>query len=242
MMRGGITATRALRPPQARNAPRAAPERARSRLSTRSWRTRRKRLAPRAARTASSFSRTAARARSRLATLAQPMSNSSPTAASTTNSVVRNWPTTMSASDWRLHGPVLRVVLGMELGHSLGHHEELGLGLPDRDVGPEAPKQEPVPGELTGRGLGRPGGHEGHPQIGVPPGEPGGHDPDQGARDAVEDEGLVQHPGVGAKPGDPDLVAQHEHRWRPRLVVGGTHGSPAEGGHPEELERPGGDE
>src|SRR5262249_25769366 len=55
---------------------------------------------PIAARIANSFSRTVARARSRLATLPQPISRSSPTAASTMNSVDRKRPTTESARDW----------------------------------------------------------------------------------------------------------------------------------------------
>jgi hypothetical protein len=75
---GGLEATPRLnqaRPPTAISIPMAAPASERTPTSIRSWRMTRTRLAPRAERTATSFSRPAARANRRLATFAHPMSS-----------------------------------------------------------------------------------------------------------------------------------------------------------------------
>ena len=77
----------------------AAPEiAASSRLSVSSCRTIRARPAPSAMRRPISFWRAVARASSRLATFTQPISNTMPTAPSSTSSGVRNSPATESAS------------------------------------------------------------------------------------------------------------------------------------------------
>ena len=62
---------------------------------TRPW------LAPRALRTAISFLREAAPASSKFATFAQPISNTQPTAPSSTSSVNRTLPTTRSSNGIR---------------------------------------------------------------------------------------------------------------------------------------------
>ena len=77
----GISATIAVIPSRESRQPIAAPAIASSRLSTSSCRTRRVRLAPRAARTAISCSRPAARLSSMLATLVHAISSSIATAA-----------------------------------------------------------------------------------------------------------------------------------------------------------------
>ena len=77
----GIAATSPLIPKYAKAHPSAAPAIASTRLSIRSWRTSRRRPAPSDARTAISFSRAAARARSMFATLLHEISSSSATAA-----------------------------------------------------------------------------------------------------------------------------------------------------------------
>ena len=81
------TATRAsspMRPGNTAFAKRPTPNADRTPLSTSIWRTRRPRDAPSDKRTASSFCRMNARAMSRLATLAQAMSSTSPTMAMST--------------------------------------------------------------------------------------------------------------------------------------------------------------
>ena len=70
--------------PYFRNVASVPPMAASNRLSPRSWRTSRLRLAPMAERTASSRRRDAPRARSMLATFAQAMASTSPTAANST--------------------------------------------------------------------------------------------------------------------------------------------------------------
>ena len=94
-MRRRLTARTAHEP---RTRPIAAPPRARSRLSTRSWRPIRKGLAPRQQRTAISRHRAVARARSRLATFAQAMSSTIPTAPRRTSRGVLTSPTRFRAS------------------------------------------------------------------------------------------------------------------------------------------------
>ena len=78
--------------------PAAAPAAARTRLSVRSCRASRARLAPRAVRTAISELRRVARIRSRFATFAHAISVTSPTAPSSISSAGRTSPTRVSAS------------------------------------------------------------------------------------------------------------------------------------------------
>ena len=90
----GILATSASTLHAASNTPRIAPRSPSSALSVSICRTRRRRRAPSAARMASSFFRSALRARSRLATLAHAMSSTNPTAPNRMRSTDRASPTT----------------------------------------------------------------------------------------------------------------------------------------------------
>ncbi len=94
----GLSATTERTPQYASSRPSTPPASASSRLSVSSWRTSRSRLAPSAVRTAISFERAAARASNRLATLAQAMSSTNPTAPSSTSSAGRTSPTARWAS------------------------------------------------------------------------------------------------------------------------------------------------
>ena len=85
-------------PPTARSKPNPAPNTASKTLSVRNWRVTRERLAPSASRSAISFCRTAARASSRFATLAQAMRRTNPTAPSKMRSAGLMSPTTSSWS------------------------------------------------------------------------------------------------------------------------------------------------
>jgi hypothetical protein len=82
----GMKAAKVRRTAQARKTPRAPPSPESRALSASSWDTSRRRPAPIATRTAISFWRDAARARSRFVTLAQAISSTSPTAAHSTTS------------------------------------------------------------------------------------------------------------------------------------------------------------
>ena len=86
-------------PAMARNRPPSPPARLSSTLSVRSCRTTRPRPAPSAMRTAISWVRRAARASSRLATLAQAINNSSPTAPSRVSSAARTGAATTLQQD-----------------------------------------------------------------------------------------------------------------------------------------------
>ena len=99
-------ATSARTPAYASSRPTAPPARLTSTLSVMSCWSRRSRVAPSAVRTAISFERVAARARSRLATLAQAMSSTNPTAPSSTSSAGRTFPVA-----WMLSGVTSRVQL-----------------------------------------------------------------------------------------------------------------------------------
>ena len=92
----GLSASRASMPQPANSTPSPPPMRERTRLSVSSCRTSRQRLAPSAVRMAISFWRAAARASSRLATLAQVMIRTKPTAPSSTSSGNRTLPTIAS--------------------------------------------------------------------------------------------------------------------------------------------------
>ena len=94
----GASATSALTPQRAMITPPVPASSASTTLSVSICRIRRRRPAPTAARTTSSRPRAAARASSRLATLAQAISNTNATAASSTNNVCRVSPTTTSCS------------------------------------------------------------------------------------------------------------------------------------------------
>ena len=88
----GLIAIRALMPSQAKPSPRTLPSSASSKLSVSNWRMIRARRAPRAARSAISFSRVVASESRRFATLAQAMSNTKPTAPSISHSGRRTLP------------------------------------------------------------------------------------------------------------------------------------------------------
>jgi len=94
----GEAATSALTAQDASISPSPPPAAAITTLSVSNCRTRRIRLAPRAVRSAISLRRDAARASSRLATLAQAMSSTTPTAPSNTNSARPVSPTISSRS------------------------------------------------------------------------------------------------------------------------------------------------
>ena len=85
----GLNATSRSVPCQASNNPKAPPRIARSKLSTKSCRTMRARLAPSAARNPISFCRETPRARSRFATFVHAMSKTNPTAPSRMSRALR---------------------------------------------------------------------------------------------------------------------------------------------------------
>ena len=95
-MPAGIESRIRSTPQAASSSPRAPPAAASTRLSTRSWRTRTVRPAPRAERTASSRSRSPERTSTRLATLTQAISSTSQTAPKTARIGVRAGPMTVS--------------------------------------------------------------------------------------------------------------------------------------------------
>ena len=92
----GIRDSRKPIPQIASNIPPSPPAAAISRLSVSNWRTRRERLAPRAARTANSCSRVVALASIRLARFAQAISRTNPTAPSRISSACLTSPTSCS--------------------------------------------------------------------------------------------------------------------------------------------------
>ncbi len=99
-MSAGLSATRVSSTAAAPATPRRPPAHAMSALSASSWRTRTPRLAPSAARTASSRRRDAARANTRPATLPHAISRTRATAAISSHKVCRAGPKTKS-SEWR---------------------------------------------------------------------------------------------------------------------------------------------
>ena len=106
------TMLRSRRTPHTASAsPSAPPPSASTRLSVNNCRMRRRRPAPKAPRMAISLSRVAARARSRLARLAQAISNSTPTAPSRISSTGRMRPANISAMGNRIV-PVPALVAG----------------------------------------------------------------------------------------------------------------------------------
>ncbi len=143
---GGASATSAATPTRATSAPAIPAATASTTLSVRSWRTRRARPAPTAARTTISRPRAEARASSRLATLAQAMSRTKPTAPSRTKSVCRVSPTMASCRGVR-RTPLSRVAARVLGGEPSGDASHLRAGLGQRDARrqPARPRGSCVP-------------------------------------------------------------------------------------------------
>ena len=89
-------------PQVATRTPSAPPAKASARLSVTSWRMRRRRVAPKAERIATSRCREVARASKRFATLAQPISSTKATAPKRTSRAERKLPTTWTCSGTNL--------------------------------------------------------------------------------------------------------------------------------------------
>src|SRR5258708_27062196 len=117
----------------------------------------------------------------------------------------------------------------------------MGLGLTQGDAGFEGAEEEPELGESVHAGTNCNAGLSGNPQVGAAPSKPGGHDADQGAVRAVEDEGLVDEGGVGGEAVNPCAVAHDEDGRGAGLVVGGLGCASEERGHAEEFKRAGSD-
>ncbi len=216
--RGRYSAARrpsALAPQLASTRPIAPPTTASTRLSVRSWRTSRIWLPPRAVRTAISRSRAVARASSRLATLAQPIRSTKPTAPSRIRSAGRTSPTTCSASGSTTGcqpAPV-GIVLGVLLGQPRTQHLDLRAGVLDRLPRLEAADEVEHPGtpgiEEVGVGVvERDRGPHLHGRGAalqhVP--EAARHDADDRHRIIVEPDRLPDDPGIPAEPLTPEVI------------------------------------
>src|SRR5258708_17641232 len=117
----------------------------------------------------------------------------------------------------------------------------MGLGLTQGDAGFEGAEEEPELGESVHAGTNCNAGFRGNPQVGAAPSKPGGHDADQGALSAVEDEGLVDEGGVGGEAVNPCAVA-HDADGRGAALAVAELGCASEGrGHAEAFTRAGSD-
>src|SRR6266478_1134511 len=75
-----------------------------------------------------------------------------------------------------------------------------------------------------------------NPHVCVAPSESRRHNSNQRSRYAVQHKRLVYNCWIGAKALYPRLVAEHEHRRSPRLVIRWLHHSPEQRRHPQKLE------
>ena len=78
----------------------------------------------------------------------------------------------------------------------------------------------------------------GNPQVRIPPPKPRRHNSNQRSGYAIQHKRLVHDSRIGAETLHPRLVAQHEHRWRPRLVIRRLHHPPQLRRHPQKLKCP----
>ena len=229
--------------------PASAPSTHSARLSTSSWRTRWRRPAPIASRTAISFCRDQARASSRLATLAQAISTTRPTMPASTSSGVfsrccssgRPCPPGRNTSFFATNVVqellrAARQLARLALERLPVDDGQRGLGLGDRDarLAPRhhlephrAPVAEAVPGRRHLRLH-----HERHEDVvraaDLGAVEPRRRDADDRQRHAVHVHRAAEDARVAAEPALPVAVADHHDRVRAgrAVVVGRQHAGP----------------
>src|ERR1700680_2849077 len=129
-----------------------------------------------------------------------------------------------------LNGEMFWVVLRIDGGQMLGDDDEVRLGFAFRDAGFEMAEHKPKAIETEcGSRIGV-AGLFGNPEVGVAPGKTRGHNADERACRAVQDEVFVEEGGIRVEAVDPSLVAQDEYGRRARLIVRGLHPPADEGG------------
>ena len=211
-----------------------------------SWRMRRPRSAPSAARSASSRSRRMSRASVRLATLAQAMSRTNPAVPSSRSSVGRARRPISSCSE------ATRTEKPWPDGYACGYWERSlaaiasnsVLAACDRLTGSESAEQGEHPsgaalpgGRVHAEGAGR-RRHVDVVLAGVL--RHRREDADHGVDPVVHLEGAADDRRVPAELVHPVAVAQHEHRIGSRLILALAEGAPEVRSHAEHVEEVGG--
>ena len=201
--------------------PSSAPRPHSSRLSVIACASSRPRPAPSATRTAISCRRLAARASCRLARLAQTISITTPTAASSSSIAVRRWPATCTASD--CHQRPQRVALRVCGREGLAQNAQLGLRRLDRRLGlqasDDAERVAPAVGVVVERerreDIDRAARREQRAEV-----EGGGQHADDRGRQPVEDDRPPGHTRVAAVALLPQVMADQDHARavRPRRL------------------------
>ena len=219
----------ALVPQAAISNPTSPPSVASSTLSVSICRMSRRRLPPIAVRMAISRSRVVARASSRLATFAQPISSTNPTAPSSTSSAGRTFPTTRSASGsaFRLPAERRRIRVGIPRREAPGQREELCLELIHRRSRLDAADEIEHPGAAIVHERGvrvvhrdrRPQLHRRGTALHRVP-ESARHHADDGDRVVVEADGPTDHRPVTAEAPLPQVVGNERDVADAALIVG----------------------
>ena len=212
-------------------------------LSVSSCLSRRSRVAPRAVRTAISFERAAARASSRLATLAQAMRSTNPTAPRSTSSAGRTSPVAGDAEARHQQAPVFGVGVGIFALELLADRPHLALRLLDRHprLHPGREVEELVGPVLVGQLVG--GEDHRRPDLRGPVeevAEPARHDAYDLVALAVEREVAADDGRVGPEDPLPGVVADHRHVLPAGGVLARLKCPAQQGGHlqrGEELSR-----
>ena len=134
-------------------------------------------------------------------------------------------------------GEMRRVELRITLRQAAGDDRQVRLRLLGRQAPLQASQQEPSRCRVAEPRLRLTPQLLGNPHVRAVPGKARRHDADQRPAGSIQDERRVQNRRIAVEPGHPCLVAHHEHRRRPRLVVARLHHPTVQCRHPEELER-----
>ena len=214
----GAAAITRLVPQRAITNPIMAPPSDSSTLSVNNWRTTRPRSAPSAARMANSRLRAVARASSKLATLAQAMISTNPTAPTSSSSVGRMYPT-MSSFIRTSFAPCPALLFGYWCESALQMRCDLRLRRFDGRPRLQAANHPESRVRLARVQI------DGIPLLdgNVDPGVPaeakiGGQHADHGATRGVQRQRLAEDARVGSHPPFPEAVAEH-HRAGSALAV-----------------------
>ena len=219
------------------NTPPMAPAAESTRLSASSCRTIRHRLAPSAARTASSRARPVPRASSRFATLAHAMSSTHADGAEPGEQAqpdVGDQPVGIRGHSCADRG----VVLGKPLLEIASHRHQAILRLCPRDARRQAAKDREV--VLVVRRLALRRKRDGHPERAVVGQivEVLRHHADDHVRAVVEANRASNHRGIGGEAPDEQPVTQDDDTVAARAVLFGAQHASVQGGHAEQLEEP----
>ena len=138
-----------------------------------------------------------------------------------------------------VHGELLRIVVGVDLGQAVRDDVHVRGGLLERHARFEPRLEHEVAAADVGIGAIQP---DGPPEVRRQLGEPPRHDADERGWSAVEDEGLSQYFRIPVVLFQPHLVGHHEDGWRARSGIGRCECATEDRRNAEKREHVGGDD